>query len=50
MTSAFCRTLVLIAACAALPAVGMLQAEPLPASPELPTRPHLEGGTANARS
>jgi len=37
MTSAFCRTLVLIAAGAALLAAGTLQADPVPASPELPS-------------
>ena len=36
MTSAFCRTLVLIAAGAVLSAAGMLQAEPVPTSAELP--------------
>ncbi len=33
---AFCRTLVLIAIGAVLPAAGMLQAETVPPSPELP--------------
>lgn len=37
MTCALCRMLVSIAAGAALPAAGMLQAEPVPASPERPT-------------